>query len=282
MKKCPYCGKEYPDDATNCAIDNESLWDASPQSATVEKEEIKTPPKKDEPYLLFPDYKWSARDAWKCIGIIICLSIVLEAIDYIAYLNFPIFFGSGWGFACRRILFFTTWVLPACYFARTETLASVWDAFGLNRKPTNLVWFGVTAAVLLRLVSQFVLIHGWSKGVNNYEFTSFRNTIGYERWLFKLSPVILAPIFEESVNRGFLYKAFRGSYSVGASTLFVLVWVCYTHWSYYSVSWIAALNLSALTIVQCYLREKSASLWDCILCHFAFNASSLFVSGALR
>ena len=278
MKKCSFCGKEYPDEATNCAIDGELLSDNSPQLVTAEKKEAEAAPKKEEPYLLFPNYRWSARDAWKCIGIIICLSIVLEAIDYIAYLNFPIFFRSGWGFACRRILFFATWVLPACYVARTETLATVWEAFGLNRKPTHLAWFGITAAILLRLVSHFVVIYGWSKGVNNYELTSFRNTIGYERWLFQLSPVILAPIFEESVNRGFLYKAFRGSYSVGASTLFVLVWVCYTHWPQYSISWIAALDLSALTIVQCYLREKSPSLWDCILCHFVYNASILFVS----
>jgi hypothetical protein len=76
MKKCPYCGKEYADDATNCIIDNELLLDNSPQSATAEKQEVKIAPKKDEPYLTFPDYKWSARDAWKCIGIIICFSII--------------------------------------------------------------------------------------------------------------------------------------------------------------------------------------------------------------
>jgi membrane protease YdiL (CAAX protease family) len=277
MKKCPYCGKEYPDEATNCAIDNELLLDNSPQLVTAGKKEAEAAPKKEEPYLLFPNYRWSARDAWKCIGIIICLSIVLEAIDYIAYLNFPIFFRSGWGFACRRILLFATWVLPACYFARTETLAAVWKAFGLNCKPTNLAWFGMTMAIILRLVSHFMLIHGWGKGVYNPEFASFRNTIGYQRWLFQLSPLVLAPILEEAVNRGFLYKAFRGSHSVIVSTILIMGWVCFTHWPYYSVSWLAALNLSALTIVQCYLREKSASLWDCILCHFVFNASTLFI-----
>ena len=277
MKKCPYCGKEYSDEVTSCAIDGELLSDGSWQSATAEKQEIKAVPKKDEPYLTSPDYKWSARDAWKCIGTLICLEFVLLAMNHAVYLAFPTFYQSGIGFACRRVLLFAVWVTTACYFARTETLAAVLNAFGLDHKPTNLVWFGVTAAVLLRLVSHFVLIHGWSKGVHNYEFTSFKNTIGYERWLFQLSPVILAPIFEESVNRGFLYKAFRGSHSVVAGVILILGWVCYTHWSQYSVSWIAV-NISLITIVQCYLREKSLSLWDCILCHFAFNASILFTS----
>jgi hypothetical protein len=48
MKKCPYCGKEYPDEATNCAIDNELLLDKPPQLATAEKQEIEAAPKKDE------------------------------------------------------------------------------------------------------------------------------------------------------------------------------------------------------------------------------------------
>jgi hypothetical protein len=40
------------------------------------------------------------------------------------------------------------------------------------------------------------------------------------------------------------------------------------------------MDLSLLTLVQCYLREKSQSIWDCILCHFAFNASSLFIGSS--
>jgi membrane protease YdiL (CAAX protease family) len=155
---------------------------------------------------------------------------------------------------------------------------TVWEAFGLNRKPTDLVWFGITAAITLRLASHFMFVHGWGKGVSNFEINSFKNTIGYERLFFQISPLILAPIFEESVDRGFLYKAFRGSHSVVVSTILIIGWVCYTHWSQYSASWIAALDLSVLTIVQCYLREKSPSLWDCILCHFVFNASILFTA----
>src|SRR5450432_583699 len=72
MKKCPYCGKEYPDDATNCAIDNELLLDNFPQSKAEEQ--------KAEPHLTFPDYKWSARDAWKCLGTILVLMFVMVLI----------------------------------------------------------------------------------------------------------------------------------------------------------------------------------------------------------
>jgi len=80
----------------------------------------------------------------------------------------------------------------------------------------------------------------------------------------------------------FLYKAFRGSYSMSISTALIVIWTAYTHWLNYSHSLMAAVVLSLFTIVQCHLREKSASLWDCILCHFAFNFSSLFIGDPLR
>ncbi|HLX96906.1 MAG TPA: hypothetical protein VKU37_14275 [Verrucomicrobiae bacterium] len=51
MKKCPYCGKEYPDEAINCAIDGELLFDNSPQLAKAEEQESDAAPQKNEPYL---------------------------------------------------------------------------------------------------------------------------------------------------------------------------------------------------------------------------------------
>jgi membrane protease YdiL (CAAX protease family) len=94
--------------------------------------------------------------------------------------------------------------------------------------------------------------------------------------LFQFSPLILAPLFEEAVNRGFLYKAFRQSCSMPVSMIVMVAWTCWTHWGYYYESWIAALELSVWTVLQCYLREKSNSLWDCVLTHFVSNAIILF------
>ncbi len=35
MKKCPYCGKEYPDEASVCAIDQEPLGSDSPPADVI-------------------------------------------------------------------------------------------------------------------------------------------------------------------------------------------------------------------------------------------------------
>ncbi len=278
MKTCPYCGKKYPDEAITCAVDGESLPDNSPKLAIAEVQSIDSAPRKQESYLTFPDYQWLARDAWKCVGMLFLFGFVLFAVNRVFFSFFPIFWKSGFGYFSESVLHYAVELLVAAYFARTESLATFWKGFGIDHKPSDYVWFGIVAALTIRFCGHFMMVHGWGKGVYNYDLTSFRKTIGFERYFFLLPLLILAPICEESIYRGFLYKAFRGSYPVVVSILLIVAWTANTHWRYFSHSWIAALDLSVLTIVQCYLREKSASLWDCIICHFAFNASLLFIS----
>ena len=284
MKKCPYCGKEYPDEATVCIIDAHPLID--PSKPTVEeappvKEEPPPPkpePAKDDTHLIWPDYQWSARDAWKCIGILCMLLVVNYAINDVQYSILPHFYRSGFGYVCRLFLFFATWIITTCYFARIETLATFWKGFGLNRRPTHLVWFGIVMALAMRLFNNFMVNIRGGPLLLNYEIESFRNTIGFERLFFAVPIVLFAPFFEECIFRGFLYRAFRSSYSVPISMILIVVLTCFTHWWYYSHSLITGVILSVFAIILCYIREKSDSLWDCIFCHFAFNASVLFLS----
>jgi uncharacterized protein len=285
MKKCPYCGEEYPDDATVCAIDTEELVDHPPKPKLFEEKAVGNFAKQElikekaaEAPRTWPDYPWRAKDAWKCIGIIVLLTeIVLPAGYYALVSVFPIFYHTLICRICRSLLFFSIWTITACYFARTETLAAVKKAFGLDRKPTNLIWFGLVMTLAIRFATHFMfMLHGGT-GAYNDDLDAFRNTIGFQRIFFQLSPLILAPIFEEIVDRGFLYKAFRASFPVAVSVLIMIAWTLWTHYPYWRQSWIAALNYSAWTVLQCYLREKSPSLWDCILCHCLSNAVLLLL-----
>ena len=264
MKKCPHCGQEYPDDATACIIDTTELVEHPPKPKPA-----KPPP---EPWRPWPDYQWRAKDAWKCIGILICFQIILAIPEHLVHSAFPIFYRSGLGSICNYVLFFAIWTITACYFARTETLATCYKAFGLDRKPTYFIWFGLVMTLIIRFATHLMYLHHWGRGSYSHDVIAFRNTVGFQKIFFLILPIILAPIFEEVVNRGFLYKAFRASYPVAVSMLIMVVWTLWTHFDYWQHSWIAVLNYCAWTILQCYLREKSPSIWDCIICHAVSNA----------
>lgn len=124
------------------------------------------------------------------------------------------------------------------------------------------------------------LIHsaGLVKAYPN-ELADFVSANGaYRQFVF---PILFAAFWQEPVFRGFLFKAFRGSYSVPISILLEIGYITYGNWSHYRHFGLAAITVTPLTIVLCCLREKSASLWDCILCHLVFNLTGLFLAGVL-
>jgi membrane protease YdiL (CAAX protease family) len=297
MKRCSYCGKEYPDDATLCFIDEQPLVQPSAIPSSVQEDMSDVVPgavctiggvaparstaEKDRSDLVFPDYQSSARDAWKCVGMIlvfeVVLSLVVSGLDS-RFHGLHKLHRSGFGFFFMHTLYSAIFILTAAYFARTESFASFVKAIGLDRKPSDYVWFGVVCALGLRFIAHFIVTNGWMKGYANYDITEFRHTAGPDRY-FYLLPLLLAAFFEEPVFRGFLYKAFRRSYSTPASTILIVAFTAGTHWTQYYHSMVAVIDLSTLAIVQCYLREKSDSLWDCIFCHLAYNASIFIVAG---
>lgn len=279
MKICPYCGKKYEDDVEVCFIDANPLKDDSPQAtSTLEKAE-ETPSAKPV-WLKFPDYKWSARDAWLGILLLVVFgflsSVFISALEW----RFPGFHRwnfTGYGWVFRSLVHYSIALTVAAYFARTETLVAFGRAFGIDRKASEYAWYGIFLALVIRFLGHLMLTQGWAKGVETHDLHAFYNTSGPEKYLFIVPLILFAPLFEEAVNRGFLYKAFRASYSLKTSVFLIVGWTAFTHWSQYSHSVLAACELSALTCVQCWLREKSDSLWDCIYCHLAFNGSLLFL-----
>jgi len=217
MKKCSYCGEEYPDDATVCAIDSQLLINSSSQLAAGDEQKFKT-----AAYLKFPEYKWSARDAWKSIVMLVIFAFIMTGVNHLFYSAFPVFAKSGPGSFLRSLLHYFVGLFAVVYFARTETLATFWKGFGLDRKPTELVWVGIVLALVIRFAGHFLRSAGLGTGVHNYELSAFRHTVGAQRYFFLLPAILLAPLFEECIYRGFLYKAFRGSYTIAVSIILIV------------------------------------------------------------
>jgi membrane protease YdiL (CAAX protease family) len=189
--------------------------------------------------------------------------------------TFRVWSHTGAGHFCFAVVYSTLNILTALYFSRVQTVKEFLQAFGLEHPPSPATWFAIVAALGLRVIGHVIVVSGWSKGATSLSISGYTHTFGPERYLY-LAPAFMAPFFEEVYIRGFLYRAFRGSYSVWLSTVLILAFTAYTHRTMVFVSWAAALDIGAMTLLQCALRERVGNLWDCILCHLVFNITAAF------
>ncbi|QQS19308.1 CPBP family intramembrane metalloprotease [Candidatus Saccharibacteria bacterium] len=88
------------------------------------------------------------------------------------------------------------------------------------------------------------------------------------------SLVILPPLTEEIVFRGFLFTSLRARNTFAASTLLTSLLFGVAHLQFGSgepLLWIAAIDTFVLSLVLCSVREKSGSLWPAIFIHMFKN-----------
>jgi membrane protease YdiL (CAAX protease family) len=217
---------------------------------------------------------------------ILVFQILLEFVVWTLRLRVSWFrhwtYGNSFYFS-MVVLDAAVWVVTAAYFARTETWRAFREGFGLKRGTSNYVWLGISVAIVLRIILYALERLYLGPVVSTTPSARFSLAPNVDRLLF-LAPQLLAPFFEEMVMRGFLYKAFRGSFSVWLSVTLVVVIAVLAHWDHYHgpASWLPALGVVSMNVLLCLLREKSDSLWDCIWCHLTFNASTLLMSETFR
>jgi membrane protease YdiL (CAAX protease family) len=95
-----------------------------------------------------------------------------------------------------------------------------------------------------------------------------------------ISLVVLPPLVEEILLRGYLYTGLRTRLSIIPAALITsfLFAAAHLQWgSGHALLWVAALDTFVLSLVLVYLREKTGSLWASIGLHMLKN-SIAFVS----
>lgn len=95
-----------------------------------------------------------------------------------------------------------------------------------------------------------------------------------------MSLVILPPIAEEIVARGFLYGGLRTKLTTSVSALITSLLFAIAHLGGGSgggLLWVAAIDTFILSLVLCYLRERTGSLWPSIGVHMLKNGLAFAV-----
>jgi membrane protease YdiL (CAAX protease family) len=141
---------------------------------------------------------------------------------------------------------------------------------------------------LIALIAAVVYIAGYmlllgvathlfpSLNVNQKQELGFANPAGNESLLLTfVSLVVLPPIVEETAFRGLIFTGLRSRINLVWATLLTSAMFASLHLEFGSgkpLLWVAAIDTFTLSLVLCYLREKTNSLWPGILLHALKNS----------
>ena len=214
---------------------------------------------------------WKSRDAWLCVlALIVFWSIIVLSLRFAT----PI--GKG----VLDIIGNALWVFVPLWFSRVEAVRDFLEPAGLRRAVSIFGW----CAAWLAIAIAFIGAYGGSRGLT--ASSRLHHGIGFDAsgggwsffmaWpYFTLSRVVIGPFCEEVTTRGFLYPAFRGSYSFLASTVIIICFSTYYHFGSVWHSLFIFGCLASLWALLCIVRERTGSLWDCLLCHAVYNLAVL-------
>ena len=251
MKLCAYCGQKNPDEVVACS-----------SCGTTEFEEGASPVKPAR--LSKSDREWNSHDAWKCALVVIGCSTIIAL-----WAGGAKYYAKSHDRAAASFAIELTqavvWLYLGYWFSRCRSFRTYLTKAGVPQRPTLLGWFAALVILGLGLIQQYSKQRGWVIPITHVSFSRPE--------LPSLLTLIIGPIYEEILTRGFLYRAFRGSYGAVLSTALVICFSAVFHISIISRSVVPAVTFIVGGVVFCVVRERSISIWNCVLGHAVFNAA---------
>jgi len=217
---------------------------------------------------------WKCRDAWFCVlALIVFQLFVLFWLRFAARSSptFDLWWASSFGTGVLYLIYDALWVFVALWFSRVESFRDFLAPAGLRRGVSLFGWCAAWLAIAIAFVDGYGASRGLTASSSQHQAVGY-GAFGLAWCYFTLSAVFIGPICEEVATRGFLYPAFRSRYSFVVTTVIIIFFAAYFHWSIVSRSAFTFGCLAFLWALLCIVREKTASLWDCLICHAAYNA----------
>jgi hypothetical protein len=135
--------------------------------------------------------------------------------------------------------------------------------------PAGLIVYLAVSSVLITIATNLL---PWFN-VNQAQDTGFYQTsYGYEVILAFVTLVIIAPIAEEVIFRGYLFGRLKKYAPIWVSILVTSIVFGALHGA-----WNLAVDTFALSVVMCVLRQNTGSLWASILLHMSKNGLAFYI-----
>jgi membrane protease YdiL (CAAX protease family) len=224
---------------------------------------------------LTPDNQaqWKGRGAWFCVLALVTCQFFLHLFLRLgarASPGFSQWLGTVPGSAFAVVLQAGLFLPLVFWFSRVPVIPDFIARAGLKQGVNRFGWCAAWLALGLALIDGYGHSRGLTASSEQPHPLKYMS-IGAASWFF-LKSVLIVPFYEETVTRGFLYRAFRGSYGALASTIATLCFSAYFHWSSMSRSLFTAACLGSLWVLLCIVRERTGSLWGCFLGHAVYNS----------
>lgn len=218
--------------------------------------------------------EWGVRDAVVCsVGLIVATEVMNAGLRT--------FLGSDAGLQdwlrrhyhgvmlLDRTLGSVVFASVAYFCARPRTFSEYVHRTGLRDGITRTGWLLAWIAIDLGMLTLLAIERG--HGTENAGLQHLSRAGGVIWAATVLETVGLAPLVEEVVMRGFIYRALRTSCSVGLSTVCVLCVDGYFHLGVLVHDPVAAASFLVGGVMLCLIREFTHRTWNCVLYHGVYN-----------
>ncbi len=225
--------------------------------------------------------------AWVFLSFMLAQALVLAAVSALQWagVSFAEVNGSIFNATAAAVIYALSIALVIGVPWLVKRRATTKEELGLHRLPSwmDIVWAPagmVVYLILTTLVMSFAVQYLTFIDFEQAQDTGFAEIASqFEYILAFVSLVIIAPIAEEVLFRGYLFGKLRKYVPLWLAILVTSALFAAVHGQ-----WNVALDVFVLSVVMCLLRVVSKSLWPTILLHMMKNGIAyyfLFINPAL-
>ncbi|MCL4492317.1 MAG: CPBP family intramembrane metalloprotease [Nitrospirae bacterium] len=217
-----------------------------------------------------PLVPWTVRDLAIVAGGTFLSGLLFYALLLVLFGNTRATFRLARYVAPLIMIFFPPFWIKRKYGLSKETL-------GLRKGNPIYVLIGVTIAVIYSVVIQLTPL---KYGTASVDLKSY--SLVYLIWApFSISgfpSIVLAPISEEILDRGFIYSYLRKKLGVGIALMLQALLFSLLHFNYaYSNALSLLLHRFVVGVILGLLYEKSGNLYPSIICHSTINYLAVII-----
>jgi membrane protease YdiL (CAAX protease family) len=145
---------------------------------------------------------------------------------------------------------------------------------GVGKFKPDFIWqaLGGYAVYFVAIIAVLMVAQALGLPLNEEQEIGFADPAGTELILTFLMLGVMVPIAEELLFRGFLYRILRDRLPFLTATTLVSLAFALVHQQI-----VVGIDVFVLSVVACYLREKTGSIWPGVVVHSLKNSVAFFI-----